>query len=49
VNGGRKKRKSLAPVHVSQVLTYLRFARRFGYLLNFNSFRLKDGIKRVVL
>lgn len=42
--------EALAPVHVAQVLTYLRFAkRRLGYLLNFNTFRLKDGIKRVVL
>lgn len=42
--------ESLAPVHVAQVLTYLRFARRrLGYLLNFNTVRLKDGVRRVVL
>jgi GxxExxY protein len=40
----------LSPVHTSQVLTYLRFAdRRLGYLINFNTVRLKDGIRRVVL
>jgi GxxExxY protein len=40
----------LLPVHVSQVLTYLRFSeRRLGYLVNFNTVRLKDGVRRVVL
>jgi GxxExxY protein len=40
----------LSPVHVSQVLTYLRFSeRRLGYLINFNTVLLKDGIRRIVL
>jgi GxxExxY protein len=40
----------LLPVQVSQVLTYLRFSeRRLGYLVNFNTVRLKDGVRRVVL
>jgi len=40
----------LAPVHVSQTLTYLRLAeRRLAYLINFNAARLKDGIRRLVL
>jgi len=40
----------LAPVHTSQLLTYLRFSeRRLGYLINFNTVHLRDGIRRVVL
>lgn len=40
----------LAPVHLSQTLTYLRLSeRRLGYLINFNSALLKDGIRRLVL
>jgi GxxExxY protein len=40
----------LSPVHAAQVLTYLRFAeRRLGYLINFNTLRLKDGFRRLVL
>jgi GxxExxY protein len=40
----------LAPVHSAQVLTYLKATgRKVGILLNFNEWRLKDGIKRVVL
>ncbi len=39
----------IAPVHLSQVLTYLKLSKnRFGLLINFNVVRLKDGIKRVV-
>jgi len=45
-----KSVEALAPVHLAQVLTYLRFAeRRLGYLINFNSVLLKDGVRRVVL
>ena len=41
---------ALASIHAAQVLTYLRFSdRRLGYLMNFNSVRLKDGIRRLVL
>jgi GxxExxY protein len=40
---------SIMPIHVSQVLTHLRFMNlRFGLLLNFNMIFLKDGIKRVI-
>jgi GxxExxY protein len=36
-------------VHEAQVLTYLRFSGlSVGLLLNFNSLRLKDGLKRFV-
>ncbi len=39
----------LAPIHLSQVLTYLKLSKkRFGLLINFNVKSLKNGIKRVV-
>lgn len=39
----------LLPVHEAQLLSYLKMGNyRLGYLLNFNVFRLKDGIKRLV-
>ena len=45
-----KSVEAFAPVHTSQVLTYLRFsARRLGFLINFNTVHLKDGIRRLVL
>ena len=38
-----------APIHLAQVLTYLRLSKlRFGLLINFNVLHLRDGIKRVV-
>ncbi len=40
---------AIHPVHVSQLLSYLRLADlRFGLILNFNTEHLRDGIKRVV-
>jgi GxxExxY protein len=40
----------ILPVHLAQVLTYLKLSgRRLGLLMNFNVARIKDGIKRVVL
>ena len=40
----------ILPVHLAQVLTYLKLSgRRLGLLMNFNVPRIKDGIKRVVL
>lgn len=40
----------LTAVHEAQLLTYLRLSSRpVGLLMNFNSTRLKDGIKRMVL
>lgn len=39
----------ILPVHEAQVLTYLRFSSmRVGLLLNFNTLRLKDGLRRFV-
>jgi GxxExxY protein len=40
----------IAPVHSAQLITYLKLGgRRLGLLINFNSTRIKDGIRRVVL
>lgn len=39
----------LKEVHVSQVLSYLKTTGlRVGLLMNFNSTRLKDGLRRIV-
>jgi GxxExxY protein len=44
-----KSIENLAPVHFSQLLTYLKLSGcKLGLLINFNSFQLKDGIHRVV-
>ena len=41
---------ALASIHTAQVLTYLRFSQmRLGYLINFNTVRLKDGFRRLIL
>jgi GxxExxY protein len=40
--------EEFSPVHVAQVITYLKLLRfKRGYLINFNKTLLKDGIKRV--
>lgn len=39
----------IAPIHLAQTLTYLRFLNlKLGMVLNFNSILMKDGIRRVV-
>ena len=39
----------LLPIHNAQLLSYLKMAqKKVGLLINFNSLRVKDGIKRVV-
>ncbi len=39
----------LNPIHVAQVLTYLKLSNsRIGLLINFNVQSLRDGIKRVI-
>ena len=41
--------EALLPVHRAQLLSYLRLGGyRLGLLLNFNTVRMRDGIKRVV-
>ncbi|MFI5355913.1 MAG: GxxExxY protein [Opitutales bacterium] len=45
-----KSVERLEPIHVAQVLTYLRLARlKLGLLINFNVPLLRDGLKRVIL
>ena len=40
---------AIGPLHIAQVLTYLRFLNfRYGLILNFNTLLMKDGIKRVL-
>ncbi len=44
-----KSIETLAPVHYSQLLTYLKLSgHKLGLLINFNSRVLKDGIHRIV-
>ena len=39
-----------APVHEAQLMTYLKLTKcKLGLLLNFNSLRLRNGIKRIAL
>jgi GxxExxY protein len=41
--------ETILPVHVAQLLSYLRLAdKRLGLLLNFNAPRLVQGLRRVV-
>jgi GxxExxY protein len=45
-----KSVERIHPVHVAQVVSYLRLSgARIGLLVNFNTPMLKQGIKRVVL
>src|SRR6185295_12739883 len=44
-----KSIEELAPIHISQTLTYLKLSdNKVGLLINFNVVKLKDGLKRVV-
>jgi GxxExxY protein len=44
-----KSLEAIAPVHLSQLISYLKLSdRRLGLLLNFNVERFKDGIYRRV-
>ena len=44
-----KSVETLAPVHYSQVLTYLKLSDiKLGLIINFNTKLLKDGIHRIV-
>ncbi len=45
-----KSVEALAPIHMAQLLTYLRVTSlRVGLILNFNSPTMKQGTRRVVL
>jgi len=40
----------LMPIHLAQVVTYLRLGKyALGYLLNFNVLHMRQGIKRIVV
>jgi GxxExxY protein len=40
---------SIAPVHLAQIITYLKLSKiSLGYLINFNESYIKKGIRRVV-
>ena len=44
-----KSLENLAPVHFSQLLTYLKLSeKKLGLLINFNCKTLKEGIHRIV-
>lgn len=44
-----KSIETLAPVHFSQTLTYLKLSNvKLGLLINFNTDKLKSGIHRIV-
>jgi GxxExxY protein len=44
-----KSVESLQSIHFKQMLTYLKMSKKkLGFLLNFNSNLMKDGIKRIV-
>ncbi len=44
-----KSIERLSPIHVAQLLTYLRLGDfKLGYVFNFNVIELRSGIKRVV-
>jgi GxxExxY protein len=41
---------ALNPIHVAQLMTYLKFSeRRIGLLINFNVQFLKEGIRRIII
>jgi GxxExxY protein len=40
---------AILPVHEAQLLTYMKLAdKRLGFVINFNTVLIKDGIKRMV-
>lgn len=42
--------ESIMPVHEAQLLTYLKLTEsRLGFLINFNTDLIKNGIKRIIL
>ncbi|SFI30453.1 GxxExxY protein [Halpernia frigidisoli] len=44
-----KSAENLHPIHLAQLLTYLKLSNcKLGYLMNFNTFLFKNGVKRVI-
>jgi GxxExxY protein len=45
-----KSVEALNPVHLAQLMTYLKLSGcRIGFLMNFNVLSLKEGIRRIIL
>ena len=45
-----KSVERIEPIHVAQLMTYMRLSgKKLGLLLNFNVPQMKDGIRRLVL
>jgi GxxExxY protein len=45
-----KSAEKLLPIHAAQLLTYMQLGKfKTGLLMNFNTMKLKDGLKRFVL
>ena len=45
-----KSVEKLLPIHEAQLLTYMKLLNvKEGFLINFNAFRLKSGLKRFVI
>lgn len=41
--------EKLLPIHQAQILSYLKLSNcKLGFLMNFNVYRMKDGIRRLV-
>jgi len=41
--------EKLLPIHQAQILSYLKLSNcKLGFLMNFNVYRMKDGIRRFV-
>jgi iron complex transport system substrate-binding protein len=44
-----KSVEKLLPIHSAQLIAYLKIGQYpLGYLLNFNTLHLRDGIKRLI-
>jgi len=41
--------EKLLPIHQAQILSYLKLSNcKLGFLMNFNVYRMKDGVRRLV-
>lgn len=44
-----KSVEAINDVHLAQILTYLKLANcKLGLLINFNTYKLKDGLRRII-
>jgi GxxExxY protein len=45
-----KSVEALNDIHIAQMITYLKLSNcRLGYLINFNTLKLQEGIRRIIL